>query len=53
MEVHFGLGKHTRVDITVTLLNKRKLKFNDIEVDRFLDLNLAQGRIMTVVTTSE
>jgi len=51
LEAHFGLGKHKRVDITVTLLDRRKPKFKDVEVDLFLEMSLAQDGIKKVVTS--
>jgi hypothetical protein len=40
LDAHFGLGKHDRADLTVTLLNGKSVKCADVRADRFLDLNL-------------
>jgi hypothetical protein len=40
LDAHFGLGKHEKADLTVSLLNGRSFTFADLRADRFLDVNL-------------
>ncbi len=48
LEVHFGLGKHQRADVTVVLINGRKYSFPGIRADRYLDLNLSTRAVTEV-----
>jgi len=40
LDAHFGLGKQTKADIKVTLLNGTITTFPGMKADQFLDLNL-------------
>jgi hypothetical protein len=44
LEVHFGLGKATRADITVTLLSGKTVSFAGLNADQYLDLNLRSSQ---------
>jgi catechol 2,3-dioxygenase-like lactoylglutathione lyase family enzyme len=43
LEAHFGLGVRERVNLTVVLLNGRRISFPGVEADRYVDLNLING----------
>ncbi len=45
LDAHFGLGKQTRVNLAVTSLDGRILKFVNVESNRFLDLNVEKKTI--------
>lgn len=40
LEAHFGLGRATKAEVRVTLLNGRTITFPGIGADQYLDLNL-------------
>jgi hypothetical protein len=40
LESHFGLGKATAADVTVTLPSRKTLTFAAVEADQFLELSL-------------
>jgi hypothetical protein len=44
LEAHFGLGKHDRVDIEVRLVSGEPMRFENLQVDKFVDLNLDDRR---------
>lgn len=48
LETHFGLGKQERVDVRVDLLDGRSTIFSDVQADRFVDLDLADGQVSVV-----
>lgn len=48
LEVHFGLGKVARVDVRVTLPEGKVVKCPDVEGDRYLELDLAGGKLSSV-----
>ena len=48
LEVHFGLGKYERADVTVILLNGRRYEFPGLKADRYLDLNLATHTVSEI-----
>ena len=50
LEAHFGLGKHERVDVAVTLLSGRQVGFAGVTADRFLDLDLKTAATVGVET---
>jgi hypothetical protein len=41
LEAHFGLGKHEKVDVRITLPSSKTVSFAGVMADQFLDLNLA------------
>ena len=45
LNVHFGLGRLDRGDVTVTLLDGQEFAFPNVKTDRFLDLNLTTSTI--------
>lgn len=45
---HFGLGKHTKVDVRVTLPRARSVRFANVPVDRGVQLDLRTGRAVPV-----
>jgi len=49
LEVHFGLGKYERADVTVILLNGRRYEFPGLRADRYLDLNLATHTVSEIL----
>jgi len=51
LEVHFGLGKHGRVDLSVSLSSGRAVTVAALEGDQHLDCDLRSGNA-TVVQTS-
>jgi hypothetical protein len=50
LEAHFGLGRRDKVDVTVTLLNGKSSRFENVAVDRYFDCDLATHRIQAVRT---
>jgi len=43
LDAHFGLGKNTRADLTITLLNKKAYTFPNVPLDRFLEVDLVNN----------
>jgi hypothetical protein len=50
LEAHFGLGKHPKVDLRVTLLSGKKSEFSGVEANRFLNLDLKAQKASVVET---
>ena len=50
LEAHFGLGKHGRVDLKVTLLSGRREQVASVLGDRYLDFDLKTQKIEPVST---
>lgn len=48
LEAHFGLGKQSRANLTVTLPSGKRYEFAGVDADRFLDLNLPRKAISIV-----
>jgi len=48
LEAHFGLGKHTRGNVTVVLLNGKRYEFRSLAADRYYDLDLASRNASVV-----
>jgi catechol 2,3-dioxygenase-like lactoylglutathione lyase family enzyme len=48
LEVHFGLGHHERVNLTVTLLNGKTAAFANTEADQYLECNLATRSVTRI-----
>jgi hypothetical protein len=43
LDAHFGLGKNTRANLTVTLLNGKSYPFQNVPLDRFLEVDLVNN----------
>jgi len=50
LEAHFGLGKHDKINVKVTLLNGNTVAIADVEADRFVELNMNTRRLAEVNT---
>lgn len=48
LEAHFGLGKVDKADILVVLPGGRRVRVGQVQADRYLDLNLADGTVSEV-----
>jgi hypothetical protein len=48
LDAHFGLGKHDRADVVVTLPHGRSIRFDNVAADRFVELHL-RTRTVTIV----
>ncbi|MBU0609689.1 MAG: VCBS repeat-containing protein [Armatimonadetes bacterium] len=48
LEAHFGLGKASRVEVQVTLPEGKVVKCPGVEGDRYLELDLAGGKLSPV-----
>ena len=44
LEAHFGLGKHDKVDVRVTLPGGKTTTFTGVKADRFIDFNPLTGQ---------
>jgi len=53
LEVHFGLGSHCEVDITVIPLDGKAVRYSRVEVDRLIDANLRNRRITEVLPSAK
>jgi hypothetical protein len=51
LEAHVGLGRVSRVDVTVTLPGGRTRQFAGLDADRFLELDLTTGAVTVVRVT--
>jgi hypothetical protein len=40
LDAHFGLGKHEKADVEVTLPGGKPIRFENVVLDRFVELNL-------------
>jgi hypothetical protein len=50
LEAHFGLGKATAADVTVTLPSGKTAAFAGVKADQFLELNLSTKQSCSVRT---
>jgi poly(3-hydroxybutyrate) depolymerase len=48
LDAHFGLGKHDKADVVVTLPGGKPIRFENVTVDRFVELDLARQRVTVV-----
>jgi len=48
LDAHFGLGKHEKADVVVTLPRGKSIRFANLAVDRVLTLDLATQQLTTV-----
>jgi arylsulfatase A-like enzyme len=50
LEAHFGLGKHDRVDVRITLLDGMQVAFADVEADQLAEAYLHKRELLTITT---
>jgi len=50
LDAHFGLGKNARVNFTIILPNRKTYAFQNVPLDRFLEIDLVNNVIKPVKT---